>query len=167
LDDSIYDPDDFKNYDDNDVIFIYLIDDTVNMITTSTMKANLAFLDREQEKQNFMDFGTPVYEQGFYDQSSLYAAFISGNNEVWQCMMSNAYRQAADVVKIYEIRTKALDSDMGFSLCSGYSASLSQYNELYDNLVGNPIRIHDIKGNIIAFDTYNIHLERSSCPLLY
>ncbi|MCB9358626.1 hypothetical protein H6503_01720 [Candidatus Woesearchaeota archaeon] len=167
---SLYNPNDFKGYGNDEIKFIMLYDET--KIADTILKGEIVIKNKKQEQQDFNeDFGgEPRLSQRFYDFSSLYAAFISGNHNVWQCMTDKSYSRARDVASIYKSRTQSLNSNILFPVCNGlYTSADNQFTIMKQNLgdSGVIIKINEIESDIILFHNINNNLERASCPLLY
>jgi len=174
---TLYKKSEFSNYGKEEVIFVYLIKETGGSfdLTDTTLTGRIMFKDRDLKKMSYDDGGYGPYEQTIYDLSSVYAAFISGNQEVWQCMMQKAFFKARHVTKIYDERTEKLSLNSPYAVCqSYYSLALDNtdgyFKKMSDNLddpgTGN-IDVPGLKSDILEFDQLNTNLERASCPLIY
>ncbi|MFT4304318.1 MAG: hypothetical protein ACMXYG_07160 [Candidatus Woesearchaeota archaeon] len=168
---NIYDPNDFRGYADNEIVFIYLVN--AEDITETILRGSILFKDKNQVLKYFLpDSPNPPLMQDTYDVSSVYAAFISGNQDVWQCMMVRAYFKARDVVRIYERRNQLLSLSMtAFPNCVNHYNNLiaDEFTLMVNNLgegAASP-ELHLLKNNIVQFNYFNNNLERLSCPLLY
>lgn len=181
-----YNENDFDDYDDDEVTFIYLFDD--DWVTETILTGTIAFKDRNQD---LVEFPAGIYTQGFYDISALYAAFISGNQEIWQGVMDRSYIKARDVLVIYYLRALELASDPNNALCSatysfatgtdGYFSNMEDHlnwpsgrvcpGDPSDSPAGSVIISSTCNANlrvdIYMFDYINTLLDRSSCPLIY
>ena len=172
---SVYNENDFSSYQEDEVIFVYVLQNITGSyyVTSTTFIGTLGFKNKRQEKKSFTEGGSE-YKQTVYDISSLYAAFISGNQEVFQCMMVKSFFKARDVTKIYNLRTELLSTSVPYAVCLGYygfAIGGSGYFEDMSNNLEDPatgdVNVPGLKNNIVEFDQLNTNLERASCPLIY
>jgi hypothetical protein len=158
----VYDPSHFKK---NEVTFLYLLNH--RYLTDTILTAKIMFKNTQQQQQSFNPFLPGPYTQDTYDISSVYGAFISGDQENWQCLMERAYSKAKDVSKIYWFKADILRNTHPSAICSiHYSDSIVRYQNMHSDL-GPPVEIGSIPNHISWFNNLNIILERASCPLLY
>jgi hypothetical protein len=111
-------------------------------------------------------------KQRVYDISSVYALFISGNPEVFQCMMHQSLRKAYHVTNLYEHRTQDLANNAPYVLCATlYDDALTStgYFDLMTNALEDDgyFEINQLQQSIRDFDRLNSNLEHQSCPLIY
>lgn len=157
--DIIYDKNKFKNYKNDEIIFLYARSPDIKTIDGSLI-VDLIF-----KNKNFEVIGN-ANGMTVYDMASLYGAFISGNYDQTRCMLGKAFNKAGDVVEVYSYRTLRLNN---FVCSFHYELARQEFNKMLSNLRGasGMINIVELKYNIVQLIGLNEMLETYSCPLIY
>ena len=153
-----YDPDNFKNYDDDEIIFI--VADKAEFfgdVKDSLFYANVTFKNKQQ--QNI----TPRIQ--IMDLSALHAAFLSGNEELFTCKFEKAMEKAIFVTKLYRKRVMELTGTAcEFEL---YINAPTTLEKMISDLDTKPLPWDQILGDVRALENQNDVLEQKTCPLIY
>jgi len=155
----MYNPENFKKYKKDEIIFI-----NTNSFDTKTIEKSLitqiSFKNKIFESMNDGNHLT------IYDESALYGAFISGSYELTSCVLGRAFFKASDVIEVYRYRLEKLDSP----ICNyNYELARSELDSMLSNLRAKDgiVNIDNLKYNIVQIVGINDILETFSCSLLY
>lgn len=161
----IYDSDNFKNYQRDEIIFVYA-DELDTQTIEGSLMVSLYFKDKYNDLIGPPKIGSTYAKMKIYDVSSLYGAFISGNYEQTLCMLGRAFERAEDVVEVYNYRTYKFQN----TICLYYyDSAREEFSKMLNNLrpADGNVKTTDLKFNIIQLIGLNELLETYSCPLIY
>lgn len=153
-----YDPDDFREYDEDEITFIYVKSPAYQGgVKDSNFVADLIFRNKNQ-----LIIAGPME---IIDKSALYAAFISGNPDIFECKYERAFTKAQFVTRLYSERAKKLK---GPGCDNSYEIEApGVYTKMMNDLGAVPVSRDDIIEDVIRLDALNNFLEQKSCPLMY
>jgi hypothetical protein len=159
VDASVYKSSDFSAYKNKDVIFIYTTQvRQIDSLDDNTFTTEITFKDKLQNTIGMVD-------QAVIDKSAVYAALISGNQEVFQCMMDKAYTiKAKETIKIYKERTYQLS---GLACDTYYASAITELDSMHSILSQGQIQVASLRDSILQMNQINYILERSGCPFIY